>query len=133
MQAEYQGSLRCQLTHEPSGQTQFTDAPVDNHGRGESFSPTDLLASSAASCMMTIMGIKAQEKGWSLEGTRASVEKYMSEDAPRRVVRLVIDVELPAHLDEAQFTIMKRVALACPVLQSLNPAIEIEHRFRQLG
>lgn len=131
MTIDYQGTLRCQAEHGPSGTLLTTDAPVDNHGRGESFSPTDLLATAAASCMLTIMGIKAEEKGWSLAGTRATVAKQMSSEGPRRVAALEIEVQLPATLDDAAVDLLQRVALACPVLQSLHPDVAIRHRFTQ--
>ena len=131
MTIDYQGTLRCQAEHGPSGTLLTTDAPVDNHGRGESFSPTDLLATAAASCMLTIMGIKAEEKGWSLSGTQASVVKQMSSEGPRRVAALEIEVRLPSALDHAAVDLLQRVALACPVLQSLHPDVAIRHRFTQ--
>ena len=131
MTIDYQGGLRCQAEHGPSGRSLTTDAPLDNHGRGESFSPTDLLATAAASCMLTIMGIKAEEKGWSLAGTRATVVKQMSSEGPRRVAALQIDVRLPQALDDAAVELLQRVALACPVLQSLHPDVAIRHQFQR--
>ena len=131
MTIDYQGTLRCQARHGPSAASLNTDAPVDNHGRGESFSPTDLLATAAATCMLTIMGIKAEDKGWTLAGTRATVVKQMSSEGPRRVAALEIEVQLPATLDDAAVDLLQRVALACPVLQSLHPDVVIRHRFTQ--
>jgi putative redox protein len=82
----YEGGLRCRATHGPSKNEFITDAPVDNHGRGESFSPTDLVATALATCMATVIGIKAQQKSINVTGMKVSVEKHMSEDAPRRIV-----------------------------------------------
>jgi uncharacterized OsmC-like protein len=85
---DYTGGLRCSATHGPSKNTLITDAPVDNHGKGESFSPTDLVATALATCMATVIGIKAQQKNLDVTGMKVSVEKHMSEDSPRRIVRL---------------------------------------------
>ena len=131
MQVVYQGELRCQATHSPSGINIHTDAPVDNHGRGESFSPTDTVASALASCELTIMGIKARDKGWSLDGTKVRVEKHMSSDSPRRIAKIVLDFTLPATLEQAQLDLLQRAAMQCPVKNSLHPDIVIDHRFQQ--
>ena len=128
IQIAYEGSLRTGCEHGPSSARLLTDAPVDNCGRGESFSPTDLLATALGACMTTVMGIRAEAEGWSLEGTRVRVEKHMS-TAPRRVSRLVVELDLPARLDEAARTALERVAWACPVTQSLHPEIELDVRF----
>ncbi|GAB4186460.1 MAG: OsmC family protein [Wenzhouxiangellaceae bacterium] len=131
MHIDYAGQLRCEAVHGPSGTRLHTDAPVDNHGRGESFSPTDLLATALAGCVMTIMGIKAQSRSWDMTGARARVVKHMSDDLPRRIVRLELDVTLPASLDEDQAEVLQRVGLQCPVMQSLHPDIVVEHRFQR--
>lgn len=131
MHVVYQGELRCQASHGPSGVTIHTDAPVDNHGRGESFSPTDTVASALATCELTIMGIKARDKGWSLEGTTVRVEKHMSTDAPRRIAKIVLDFTLPATLADDQLDLLQRAATQCPVKNSLHPDIELDHRFNR--
>ena len=120
----YEGGLRCEAVHGPSGQKLFTDAPVDNHGKGESFSPTDLVATALGSCMATIMGIVADRHQLDLTGMKIEVTKEMSKDAPRRIARMatVIDVPLPA--DHPDREILERAALTCPVHQSLHPEIE---------
>ena len=128
----YQGSLRTSCDHGPSSAQLHTDAPVDNHGRGESFSPTDLLATALGACMTTVMGIRAEAEGWSIEGTRVRVEKHMA-SAPRRVSRLVVEIGLPSSLDEAARTTLERVAWACPVKQSLCPNLELDVRFSYAG
>jgi putative redox protein len=93
---EYQGDLHCTARHEPSGNTLGTDAPRDNQGRGEAFSPTDLVATAFATCAATTMAIAARKHGVELDGFRYRVTKEMSADAPRRIARLVLDVWLPA-------------------------------------
>jgi putative redox protein len=124
IQVQYEGDLRCRATHGPSGKPLFTDAPVDNHGRGESFSPTDLVATALATCMATVIGIKAQQKGLDVTGMTVSVEKHMSEDSPRRIVRLPIVITLPLPTDHPDRRLLEATALACPVHQSLHPEID---------
>ena len=122
---DYAGELRCVSTHEPSGQTLSTDAPVDNNGKGETFSPTDLVATALGSCMATIMGIVAQRKDIKLDGLHLSVGKHMSEDLPRRISRLPVTIEVPLAEDSPYKELMINAALSCPVKQSLHEDIEI--------
>ncbi len=120
----YEGQLRTRAIHGPSKSELITDAPVDNHGKGESFSPTDLVATALASCMATVMGIVAERKQIDLQGMKVHVEKHMSTDAPRRIIALpvVIDMPLPnSHPDRA---LLEATALSCPVHQSLHPQIQ---------
>jgi len=121
---DYTGELRCSATHGPSQTKIITDAPVDNHGKGESFSPTDLVAAALATCMATVMNIKAQQKGYDLVGMKVSVEKHMSEDMPRRIARLPVTIEVPLAADHADRKLLEATALACPVHQSLHPDID---------
>lgn len=125
---DYEGGLHARAVHGPSSAILQTDAPVDNHGRGEHFSPTDLLAAALGSCILTTMGIVAQRHGWGLEGARARVEKHMALDPVRRVGRLVVDLEFPAGIPESARPRLLRAAETCPVKQSLNEAVEIELR-----
>ena len=125
MDLEYLGGLRCGLSHGPSGSKLVTDAPVDNQGRGESFSPTDLVASATLACMVTIMGIYAQREGISLQGVTGVVRKHMSTDAPRRITRLEIDLKMPAGLDACAREVLERCTASCPVRHSLHPDIEV--------
>lgn len=127
---DYEGGLRCQATHQPSGSRVATDAPVDNHGRGESFSPTDLVATALGSCMATIMGIVADRHGWKLDGSHLTVDKVMSEDTPRRIAKLVVDFEGPAALDDAARSALEAAARGCPVRHSIDPAIDVPMTFR---
>lgn len=120
----YEGGLRCVATHGPSGRQLQTDAPVDNHGRGESFSPTDLVATGLATCMATIMGIVAERHGWKLEGMRCEVSKEMSQEAPRRIARLVTEFWIPLPGSTDPNRLLERAAATCPVHRSLHPEIE---------
>ena len=122
----YTGDLHCEAIHSGSGATLSTDAPLDNEGNGEAFSPTDLLATSLATCMLTIMGITARSRGWSLEGASASVDKVMSTDGPRRIDTLRVTLQLPEQLDDDQRALLQRVAEQFPVKRSIVPLINAE-------
>ena len=122
----YQGQLRCQSSHGPSGTLLETDAPTDNQGKGERFSPTDLVATALSTCILTILGIVAERHGWSLEGCSARVEKTMSSEAPRRIAQLTVWVQLPAGLEAQQRSLLQRAAETCPVKVSLEGAIPME-------
>lgn len=126
---EYLGDLRLRATHVPSGTVLLTDAPVDNQGKGESFSPTDLAATALATCMGTIMAIQARTLGIELKGMRLSVEKHMSAQPPRRVARLLLHVEMPAGVPADARVRLERAAAACPVHHSLHPEIVTEVRW----
>jgi putative redox protein len=130
---EYQGDLHCRATHGPSGAVLETDAPVDNHGRGESFSPTDLLATGLGACMATVMGIAARKKGYALTGMRVHVQKHMTQTPPRRVMRLVTEVTVPkaaaSTIDDGRRRELEHIAHTCPVRLSLLEAIEVPVRF----
>ena len=121
---DYTGGLRCRATHGPSKNELITDAPVDNHGKGESFSPTDLVATALATCMATVINIKAQQKGYDIPGMKVSVEKHMSEDSPRRIVRLPITIEIPLPSGHPDRALLEATALGCPVLHSIHPDID---------
>lgn len=116
----YLGDLRTEATHVRSGKVLITDAPLDNKGKGEAFSPTDLLATSLASCMMTLMGIAADEKGIPLSGLNARVVKHMSA-APRKVERIEVHVEMDGNgLGDRERAILENAARTCPVARSLR-------------
>ena len=125
----YQGQLRCRAVHEQSGTVLLTDAPVDNQGRGESFSPTDLLATGLGTCMCTIMGIVAQRDGVVLDGATVRVEKHMTAAPPRRVQRLVLAFSMPKGIQLAARAKRERAAHTCPVALSLHPDIAVEASF----
>jgi uncharacterized OsmC-like protein len=117
----YAGGLHCSATHGPSGAALATDAPVDNHGRGETFSPTDLVATALGACMATVMGIYAERHGIGLAGMRVEVQKEMTQEPPRRIARLATEIWMPVPRDAA----LERAALTCPVHQSLRAETEI--------
>jgi len=121
MTVEYQGSLRTQISHHPSSSSLTTDAPVDNMGKGEAFSPTDLLAGSLGACMVTIMGIKADSLGINIDGTGVSVKKHMSTDLPRRVGEIDINIDIPHKLSDKELLSIKNSAVNCPVAKSIHP------------
>ncbi len=121
---EYQGELHCSATHGPSGNTLATDAPVDNQGRGEAFSPTDLAATALGTCMATIMAMAARKRAVELAGLRFEVVKEMSTDLPRRIVKLTSTFWVPFPADRLPAGTLERAAETCPVHQSLHPAIE---------
>ena len=126
----YEGELRTVATHLQSGSEIETDAPTDNQGKGERFSPTDLVATAVGSCMATTMGIKARDLQVDLKGMRISIQKIMKPD-PRRIAGVNVIFEFPASLqvDEKQRTILERTAHTCPVMQSIHPNIEVNIEF----
>ena len=119
----YEGQLHCSAIHGPSGAKLETDAPVDNEGRGESFSPTDLVATALAACMATIMGIAAKRHSIPLEGMTIETTKEMSADAPRRIVALKSTISIPLSGNHPQRKLIEAAALGCPVHHSLDPRI----------
>lgn len=122
---DYEGDLHCRAVHGPSGTVIATDAPVDNNGRGESFSPTDLVATALGACMATVMGIMAKRKDIDLEGLKVVVRKHMSEDLPRRIAKLEVDLDLPLSADHPERKVLEAAARGCPVHHSLHPEIEV--------
>jgi putative redox protein len=124
----YKGGLRTEAKHIRSGNTIITDAPIDNKGKGEAFSPTDLVATAIASCMLTIMGIKADEMNLAIEGTKADVEKIMGTE-PRRISQVNICINIPIDTDEKTKKILERAALTCPVDKSVSEGMIREIKF----
>lgn len=127
-QVVYLGDLRTESVHLQSGNKIITDAPLDNNGKGEAFSPTDTVATALASCATTIMGIKARDMDLDLSGLRAEVTKTMSA-APRRISGIKIEFYFDKELSDKQKTILERAAFTCPVFQSLNPDMIKEIKF----
>lgn len=125
----YTGDLHCVATHEPSQSEIATDAPVDNKGKGESFSPTDLVATALGTCMTTIMAIAARDHGLDLKGMTVKVSKEMSKDAPRRIVGLPSELHIPLSPDTPQRALLEQAALNCPVHKSLPPELERPTQF----
>lgn len=127
----YQGQLRCEARHGPSGTQLVTDAPVDNMGKGESFSPTDLVATALGTCMLTLMGIMAERHKLDLSGTTVHVEKEMVTQPSRRIGQLRVRIHVPTELPADAQSRLREAALTCPVHKSLHPdvATPIEFRF----
>jgi uncharacterized OsmC-like protein len=119
----YLGDLRTTSTHLQSGTEILSDAPIDNNGRGEAFSPTDLVANALGSCMMTIMAIKSKDLNINLEGSTVEVTKIMQAE-PRKIARIEIIMNMALAVDDKTKIILERTAMNCPVLLSLNPDIE---------
>ena len=119
----YEGDLHCEATHGPSATRLTTDAPLDNGGRAESFSPTDLVATALGTCMLTVMGLKAQSLEVDIAGTTATIEKEMA-SAPRRIGRLIATVRIPHDLPADVREQLERAAMTCPVYQSLSEKID---------
>jgi putative redox protein len=124
----YLGNLRTENTHLNSGNTFITDAPLDNNGKGEAFSPTDTVATGLANCMMTVMGIKAEQLEVNMEGTTANVTKIMSAN-PRRISKIIIEFNFPEGIDQKSQKILEHTARTCPVQYSLHPDIERDISF----
>jgi putative redox protein len=124
--AEYLGELRCRAVHAPSGAVIETDAPKDNQGRGEAFSPTDLCATALLTCMATIMGIQARTLGYDLKGLKMEVRKEMSAAPPRKIARLEVVFHFPLPADEATRARLRRAAETCPVHHSLHPDVAVQ-------
>jgi putative redox protein len=130
----YGGDLRCHAIHGPSRNNLQTDAPVDNHGKGEAFSPTDLVATALGSCMLTVMGIVAQRHSWDLTGTVAHVTKEMAAAPIRRIGKLAVTISIPkeraAKLTAEDRVKLEHAAHTCPVHHSLHPDIDAPVNFQ---
>jgi len=129
IEATYDGNLRCTATHEPSETQLITDAPVDNKGKGESFSPTDLLATSMLTCIMTIVAIRADSKQIDVSGMTGSVEKTMASN-PRRVAKLEVVVNLPAEMNMDDRAWLITEGCNCPVCVSVSESMEVDVTFQ---
>lgn len=127
----YEGDLHCHATHQPSGEELSTDAPVDNGGKGETFSPTDLVATALGTCVVTIMGLIAKKNGFSIDGAKVHVVKDMVSDPVRRIGSLAVTVTAPigSQISEANRQKLENAAKVCPVKQSLHPDIKISIDF----
>jgi len=132
---EYVGDLHCEAVHGPSGSRLVTDAPVDNGGKGEAFSPTDLTATGLGACLVTIMGIVAKRHGWDLSGTRVRVVKEMTSVPMRRIGALTATISVPAGrvTEVCDRVLLERAADTCPVRQSLHPDVRVTMVFEWGG
>ena len=126
--SKYSGELRTHSVHTQSVETYITDAPTDNEGKGEAFSPTDIVATSLANCMMTIMGIVSKRKGMAIEGTEAKIDKFMGTD-PRRITEIKIDFYFPLNFSEDEKKLLEKSALNCPVAKSLSSDLKQNIQF----
>jgi len=129
IRAVYEGDLRCRVTHGPSGHELLTDAPTDHQGRGEAFSPTDLVAAALGSCILTVMGIVARRHQLDLAGTTANVTKEMVDQPSRRIARLAVTVTFPKSFPPQARALLEQAARSCPVHHSLDPAVEAPVEF----
>ena len=129
---DYQGNLRTQALHVKSGETIITDAPTDNNGNGEAFSPTDLLSTSLLCCMFTVMGIAARKKEIKFDAASAELTKIMA-DSPRRVQRIIIRIKINENWNERERKIMENTAINCPVALSLSKEIDQDIQFEYLS
>ena len=125
----YQGGLRTEATHGPSNQTLITDAPLDNQGKGESFSPTDLVATGLATCLLTVMGIVAERHALDLQGARARVVKIMASEGPRRIERLEVHIQVPVRPEEKVRLALEKAAQGCPVHATLGGNVQMDVSF----
>ena len=128
IEATYDGDLRCTAIHGPSGMQLITDAPVDNKGKGESFSPTDLLATSMLTCVMTIVAIRADSKGIDVSGMNGSIEKSMAAN-PRRIAKLEVTVNLPSDISMDDRAWLITEGCNCPVCVSVSESMEVDVTF----
>lgn len=128
----YVGGLHCDLQHGPSGARVSTDAPVDNHGKGESFSPTDLMCSAMAACMATIMGIYAEKENLDLTGLEIEVGKEMSAN-PRRIARIMTTISVPLPADSPHRDALRECVLGSPAMLSLHPDVEVPITWNWVG
>ena len=125
----YEGQLRCKAIHGPSQCHVITDAPVDNHGKGAHFSPTDLVATALGTCTLTLLGIVADRHGISLEGTTVKVEKHMVAEPVRRIGRLPVDIYMGQAIEDKYKDRLVKAAETCPVKQSVHPDIDLSINF----
>jgi putative redox protein len=131
MTGVYQGEKHCELIHGPSGSRIETDAPKDNHGKGEKFSPTDLVGAALGSCIVTTMAILTEKEGIDLMGANFEVRKIMGSN-PRRISEFVISLNLPLKLSPEERTRLQAIAQNCPVQLSLHPELKVSHHFNYI-
>ena len=123
MRAVYTGSKHCEITHGPSGSKIATDAPKDNQGKGEAFSPTDLVGAALLTCVLTTMAIVAERDGYSVEGAEGRVTKEMNPN-PRKIARLAVEIRMPRGIPNEYRSKLEHIARTCPVHRSLHPDVQ---------
>ena len=126
IKCSYLGNLNCEAEHLQSGSLIRTDAPLDHCGKGENFSPTDLLATSLGSCLLTIMAIKARSNGWELENISLDINKIMTKNKKRKIEQLIIDINIPEDLPKKKVDFLKNASKECPVTRNLSKSLNIE-------
>ena len=126
IKCSYLGELKCEATHLQSGNKIKTDAPIDHCGKGESFSPTDLLATSLGTCLLTIMAIKARLDGWELEKICLNIDKIMTNNNNRKIKELIIDIYVPENLSEEKYKFLKNASKQCPVTRNLSDELNLK-------
>ena len=129
----YEGQLHNSAVHVPSGNTLVTDAPLDNNGLGQAFSPSDLVATALGACMSTVIGIVAKRKNLDVGGMTVDVRKFMSDDAPRRIKRLELDLRIPLPASHPDRPLLENTARGCPVHHSIHPDIEVAMNWEWLA
>ena len=122
----YLGDLKCEAKHLQSGNLITTDAPIDHCGKGENFSPTDLLATSLGSCLLTIMSIKARSNGWELKNIYLDIEKIMTKNKERKIEQLIIDIYIPDDLSKEKIDFIKNASEDCPVTRNLSESLDLK-------
>ena len=126
IKCSYLGDLKCEARHLQSGKLIKTDAPLDHCGKGENFSPTDLLATSLGSCILTIMAIKARSNGWELENIYLNIEKIMTKNKERKIKQLIIDIYFSEDLSKDNLDFIKNASKDCPVTRNLSDSLDIQ-------
>ena len=126
IKCSYLGNLKCEAKHLKSGNLIKTDAPLDHCGKGENFSPTDLLATSLGSCLLTIMAIKARSNGWELVNISLDIEKIMTKNKERKIEQLIIDINIPEDLEKEKLVFIKNASKDCPVTRNLSKSLNIQ-------
>ena len=126
IKCSYLGDLKCEAEHLQSGNRIKTDAPLDHCGKGENFSPTDLLATSLGSCLLTIMAIKASSKGWELKNISLNIEKIMTKNKERKIKQLIIDIYIPDGLSKEKLEFIKNASKDCPVTRNLSESLNLQ-------
>ena len=126
IKCSYIGDLKCEAKHLQSGNLITTDAPLDHCGKGENFSPTDLLATSLGSCLLTIMSIKARSNGWELNKIYLEIEKIMTKNEERKIEQLIIDIYIPKNLTNEKIDLIKNASKDCPVTRNLSESLDLK-------
>ena len=126
IKCSYLGDLKCEAEHLQSGNKIKSDAPLDHCGKGENFSPTDLLATSLGLCLLTIMAIKARSNGWELENISLDIEKIMTKNKERKIEQLIIDIDIPDDLPKEKLNFIKNASKDCPVTRNLSESLDIQ-------